>query len=106
MLFAKGLLTDKKLQDVQVEGQPKYKMNSIILEAVRSAVNTKEDRLLEFVSILEQTDSLAADVADEMRKDMSEFLTVPLHLHSCVVIIALTQTTRVLWKATARRATS
>ena len=105
-LFGKEILSDKKLQDVQVEGQPKYKMNSIILEAVHSAVSTKEELLLEFVSILEQTDSLAAGVAAEMRKDMSEFLTLRLYLHSCVEIIVHTQTMRVLWRGTARPATS
>ena len=103
-LFQKKIITDKMLEKVQ--GQPEYERSSTILEAVRKAVNTKEELLLEFVSILEQTDSLAGDVAAEMRKDMSEFLTLRLYLHSCVEIIVHTQTTRVLWRGTARRVTS
>ena len=103
-LYSKEIIPRLTMQ--KVHGQPEYERSSTILEAVDKAVNTKEELLLEFVSILEQTDSLAAGVAAEMRKDMSEFLTLRLYLHSCVEIIVHTQTTRVLWRGTARRATS
>ena len=79
-LYAKGIITDKTLQDVQVPGQPTYKMNSTILEAVRRAVKANQGRLLEFVTVLEQqSNSPATDVAAMMRSDMSEF-----HTSSCL----------------------
>ena len=67
-LYSKRIISHGIVQKVQ--GQPEYERSPIILEAVRNAVSAKPELLLEFVTILEQTDSPAADVAAEMRKDI------------------------------------
>ena len=72
-LFQERIISDKTLQDVLVSGQSKYKMNSTILDAVRRAVNAKQELLLEFLSALEQQ-SPADHVAAKMRNDMSELI--------------------------------
>ena len=76
-LFAKQIITDATLQKVQVTGQPDYERNQIILEAVRNTVQTKPERLQEFIDVLTAVDaqSLTDDVVAKMRKELSELLS-------------------------------
>lgn len=71
-LYGKGIISDKTLQDVQVPGQPDYRMNATILEAVRKAIKTKEELVMEFFDAMDQQ-PLADRIVAKMRSDMSRF---------------------------------
>ena len=75
-LFAKHIITDNTLQEVQVTGQTVSKKNQIILEAVRNTVKSKQGRLLEFMNVLTTLDrlSLTDNLVTKMRSELSEFL--------------------------------
>ena len=77
-LYSAHIITEKTLEKVQE--QPGYERSSTILEAVRKAVNAEQERLLEFVTILEQEIAPLAGVAAKIRRDMSEFLFLHLIL--------------------------
>ena len=75
-LFAKYIITDNTLQEVQVTGQTVSKRNQIILEAVRNTVKSKQGRLLEFLDVLTALDrlSVTGELVTKMRSELSDFL--------------------------------
>lgn len=78
-LYSDWIITKKTNQDVLVTGQPKYKRNMIILEAVHSTVVINEDKMDAFLEALEN--HAIEEVVEAMHKYLGESEALSLFVH-------------------------